>query len=73
LSFFENDEKRRIFLLNSYLILIKSEQFQMDMEIQLSPDFPEFNIDKSHCLKQINIVTEYYIIITPEINSDFHQ
>jgi hypothetical protein len=45
----------------------------MDMEIQLSPDFPEFNIDKSHCLKQINIVAEYYIIITPEINSDFHQ
>jgi hypothetical protein len=45
----------------------------MKTEIPLYPDFPALNFVKSDSLSDIYIVVVYYIIITPEIISDFHQ
>jgi hypothetical protein len=45
----------------------------MKTESPLHPDFPALNFVKSDSLSDIYIVAVYYIIITPEIISDFHQ
>jgi hypothetical protein len=65
-------DKRGIFSLNSYLILIISEQILMNSELQLYPAFPLVNFIKSGNQCDINNVAEYYIITTIEIISAFY-